>query len=85
MKPSLYIETSIVGYCTGRPSRDLIIAGRQQITRDWWENERRKFSLHISALVLQESQHGDPEAIKKRKQALKGTRAFLFWERRTEP
>ena len=71
MKPSLYIETSIVGYCTGRPSRDLLIAARQQITQDWWENERRKYSLHISALVLQESQRGDPEAIKKRKQAIK--------------
>jgi hypothetical protein len=72
MKPTLYVETSVVGYYTGRPSRDLIIAGRQQITRDWWENERHKYSLHISALVLQESQRGEPEAIRKRQQALKG-------------
>ena len=72
MKPALYVETSIVGYYTGRPSRDLIIAGRQQITRDWWENERQKYVLHVSALVLQESQRGEPEAIKKREQALKG-------------
>ncbi len=72
MKPALYVETSIVGYYTGRPSRDLIIAGRQQITRDWWENERRKYSLHISALVLQESQRGEPEAIKRRESALRG-------------
>ncbi len=72
MKPALYLETSVVGYYTGRPSRDLIIAGRQQITRDWWENERRKYSLHISALVLQESQRGEPEAIKRRESALRG-------------
>jgi len=72
MKPTLYVETSVVGYCTGRASRDLIIAGRQQITRDWWENERRKYSLHISALVLQESQRGEPEAIKRRELALRG-------------
>jgi hypothetical protein len=72
MKPTLYLETSIVSYYTGRPSRDLIVAGRQQITRDWWENERPKYSLYVSALVLQESQRGEPEAIKKREQALKG-------------
>lgn len=68
----LYVETSIVGYYTGRPSRDLIIAGRQQITRDWWETERQKYALRVSALVLQESQRGEPEAIRKRELALKG-------------
>jgi len=72
MRSTVYIETSIVGYYTGRPSRDLIIAGRQEITRHWWENERRKYSLYISALVLQESQRGEPEAAKKRREALKG-------------
>jgi hypothetical protein len=50
----------------------LIIAGRREITRHWWENERRKYSLYISALVLQESQRGEPEAAKKRREALKG-------------
>ena len=72
MKSTLYVETSVVGYYTGRPSRDLIIAGRQQITRDWWENERREYSLYISALVLEECRRGEPEAIRKRQQALKG-------------
>ncbi len=72
MKPLLYLETSVVSYCTGRPSRDLIVAGRQQITRDWWENERHNYSLYISALVLQESLRGEPEAVRKRQQALQG-------------
>ena len=72
MKPTVYLETSIVSYYTGRPSRDLIIAGRQQITRDWWENERQKYALYVSALVVQESQRGEPAAIKKREQAIKG-------------
>jgi len=72
MKPTLYVETSIVSYYTGRPSRDLIIAARQQITRDWWEKERQKYSLHISALVLRESQRGEPAAVKRRADALKG-------------
>jgi len=72
MKPMLYLETSVVSYYTGRPSRDLIVAGRQQITRDWWESERHNYSLYVSALVLQESLRGEPEAVKRREQALKG-------------
>jgi hypothetical protein len=72
MKPALYPDASVIGYCTGRPRRDLIIAGRQQITRDWWENERQKYSLHVSALVLQESQRGELEAVKRRELVLRG-------------
>ena len=72
MKPAVYLETSIIGYLAGRPSRDLIIAGRQQITRDWWERERAKYSLFISALVLQESRQGDPMAAGIRDQTLQG-------------
>ncbi len=33
MKPSVYIETSVVSYLTARPSRDLVTATYQQITR----------------------------------------------------
>ncbi len=35
----VYIETSFVSYWTARPSRDLIVAGHQQITHDWWGTE----------------------------------------------
>ena len=70
MKPALYVETSVVGYYTGRPSRDLIIAGRQQITRDWWESQRHEYSLYVSALVLEECQRGESEAVKRRQDAL---------------
>ena len=36
MKPKVYIETSIISYHTAQPSRDLIVAGHQQITQEWW-------------------------------------------------
>ena len=39
MKNSIYIETSVVSYYTARRSRDLIIAGRQELTADWWEKK----------------------------------------------
>ena len=34
MRPKVYIETSIMSYYTARPSRDLIVAGHQQITQE---------------------------------------------------
>ena len=36
MKQSIYIETTVVSYLVSRPSRDLIIAGHQESTRELW-------------------------------------------------
>ena len=62
----VYLETSVVSYLVVRRSRDLIVAGRQQLTIDWWEKEREKFELYVSEAVLQEAMAGDPEEIAKR-------------------
>lgn len=62
MKPSLYIETSVVSYLTARPSRDLITAARQQLTAMWWQAQRPDYDLFISPLALEEAELGDPEA-----------------------
>jgi hypothetical protein len=59
MKQKLYIETSFVSYLTARPSRDLIVAGQQQVTREWWENRRSQFEIFISQLVIQEAEDGN--------------------------
>jgi hypothetical protein len=48
----------------------LIIAGHQQITRDWWENRRGSFQVYISQFVLDEVRAGDPVAASKRLKAL---------------
>lgn len=66
MKPVVYVESSVISYLTARPSRDLIIAGRQAITYDWWENHRNRFELCISILVEEEIARGDPDAAKAR-------------------
>jgi hypothetical protein len=34
MKSRVYIETSVVSYLTALPSRDIVQAAHQQITRD---------------------------------------------------
>jgi hypothetical protein len=39
-KPRIYVETSVISYLTARPSRDLLVAARQEWTRQWWEAGR---------------------------------------------
>ncbi len=72
MKAKVYLETSIVSYYTSRPSRDIITAARQQVTREWWEQSRGQFKTYISALVLEEAKGGDPDAAGNRLKALEG-------------
>jgi predicted nucleic acid-binding protein len=66
MKSRLYLETTIPSYLTSRPSRDLIIAGHQQITREWWEKQGNDFQLYISQLVVDEASAGDATAARER-------------------
>lgn len=69
-RPRVYVETSIVSYLTARPARDIVVAGRQQATRDWWETARTRFDLVMSQLVREEAAIGDPEASRARLAAL---------------
>lgn len=59
MKPTVYVETSAISYLTARPSRDLIVAGHQQITADWWFSIRDQVECFVSAFVIQEISRGD--------------------------
>jgi hypothetical protein len=72
MKQRVYLETTIVSYLTARPSRDLILAAHQQVTRQWWDERRADFDLYVSQLVLDEAGRGDPEAAKRRVELLVG-------------
>jgi hypothetical protein len=71
MKPKAYIETTVISYLTAWPSRDVVIAGRQQITRDWWRSAADRFDLVASELVVNEASAGDPDAVRDRLAALK--------------
>lgn len=66
----VYLETSIVSYLTARPSRDLIVAGHQQLTHEWWNEERHHYELCASPLVIREASAGDPEMVKLRLEKL---------------
>ena len=71
-KASVYIETSLISYYVARPSRDLITAARQQITRDWWDTKRFDFDLYASVVVLDEAGAGDQAVATKRLATLAG-------------
>jgi predicted nucleic acid-binding protein len=70
MSETVYIETSIIGYLTARPSNNLILMANLEITRRWWENRRSQFALYISQVVLDEATQGDPEMALKRLEIL---------------
>ena len=70
MKRKVYIESSVVSYYTGRPSRDVVIAGRQQSTQDFWPLLSHDLVPHVSALVVKEAGEGDPEISRKRLDAI---------------
>jgi predicted nucleic acid-binding protein len=71
MKRRLYIETTVVSYLTARPSRDLIIAGHQEATRDLWPKLNTEFEVYVSSLVFEEAGRGDKVQAKKRLNAIK--------------
>lgn len=68
----VYLETSFVSYLVARRSRDLIIAGRQQVTFDWWERGPQHFDLFVSEIVLLEARAGDATEVTKRLNILTG-------------
>lgn len=70
MKPTAYIETSVVSYLSARPSRDVVVAAYQQVTRDWWRIASDRFDLVASALVVAEAGAGDAQAARDRLRAL---------------
>jgi len=67
----VYIETTVVSYYTARPSRDLLIAARQEVTHELWPRLLSEFDTHISAVVLDEAARGDSEESRKRLDATK--------------
>jgi predicted nucleic acid-binding protein len=72
MAQRVYIETTIPSYLTAWPSRSVVRAAHQQLTRQWWETRREDFDLVVSQLVLDECAAGDADAAEKRLELLRG-------------
>lgn len=60
MKPTVYVETTIISYLVGWLNRnDLQVAAHQEITRRWWTRRRSEFDLYASTVVFDEAAEGD--------------------------
>lgn len=70
MNPTVYIETTVIGYLASRPRNNAIVAGHQNTTRDWWQTAADRFDLVASELVVQECSAGDESAAEERLEAL---------------
>lgn len=66
MKPTIYIESSVISYLASRYSRDLVIAAHQQITHEWWDETLPKYDAYISPIVIEEISRGDEQAAQER-------------------
>jgi hypothetical protein len=73
---SVYLETTFISYLVARPSRDVIVAGHQQTTQDWWENRRSEFECSVSQVVIDEASVGDPAEAQKRLAIISGLPAL---------
>jgi hypothetical protein len=72
VKSSVYLESSVISYLAARPTRDVVVAARQAISHEWWNNDRQRFDLRISALVEEEKTLGDEDAAKRRQDLVVG-------------
>lgn len=62
----MYLETSVVSYLVGRLSRDVVVLGNQELTREWWASRRDEYDLYISEVVIAEMAIGDSELARQR-------------------
>jgi hypothetical protein len=76
-KPVVYVETSVISYLTAQPSRDPIVAERQQVTKTWWAR-RDEYRLVTSAIVSDEISRGASVWVKKRLGAVQDCKQMVF-------
>ena len=70
MKPRIYIDTSVVSYLTAKPGRDAVVLARQIVTAEWWSVASLRYELVVSDFVLEEAAQGDPDAARRRLDAI---------------
>ena len=64
-KPTVYVETTVIGHLATRLQPDLVVAARQLASQKWWDS-RNDYELFISQIVVDECAAGDPVAAPER-------------------
>jgi len=68
----VYIETTVPSCLTSWPSPQVVHAGHQISTHEWWDKHRQSYELYSSLVTMQEAASGDPVAAQRRLAALAG-------------
>ncbi len=68
-QPSVYLDTTIPSYLFTKRT-DLIVQAHHQITEKWWREDRPRFNLFISEVVIRELQKGQSELSRLRLEAI---------------
>jgi hypothetical protein len=68
----VYIETTSPSYLTSWPSPQVVHAGHQISTQEWWHNHRQNYELYTSLVTEQEAASGGPAAAQRRLDSLRG-------------
>jgi hypothetical protein len=74
---TVYIETSVISHATAWPSKNPAIAVLQDQAKRWLEFEAPKYRLVTSQFVIDEASRGDPDAAKRRLNALENVGLLL--------
>ena len=69
---TVYVETSIIRYLRQKPSTQVVLAARQLLTHQWWNDERTNYQLVASQFVIDEASAGNPTLAAERLQLLAG-------------
>ncbi|MDI9335261.1 MAG: type II toxin-antitoxin system VapC family toxin [Cytophagales bacterium] len=70
MKPTVYLDNTVISYLTAKPSRDVVTNGRKIVTQEWWALAALKYELLISDFIEQEASGGDPDAARLRLESI---------------
>ena len=63
MKPTVYLESSVISYFANEMSSNLKVAAEQKITKEWWVKIRPSVEVFISAFVVDEVSKGRPSDV----------------------
>jgi hypothetical protein len=74
-KPTVYIETTIIGHIAAWDQTDVLVYARQIQSRRWWAT-RDRFDLSISQVVVDECGAGDSIAASERLALIAGIRVL---------
>ncbi len=70
-KPTVYLETTVIGHLAARVQSNIVVAARQLASQSWW-NVRNNYEVFVSQIVIDECCAGDPIAASERQTLIHG-------------